>query len=354
MSFDVLKQEIADGLEGKNNGLSMGFNRLNKYIGIRKRIMTLVFGASGSGKTAYVHSAYILNPYDHYMETKDKSGIKFKVILFSMERSKVYILAKWLSRKIFLDTGNLIPIQKMLGWWDIKLTKEEHNLILEFEWYIKGLLEVVDIVEGAQNPTGIYKYVKNYAEENGKFEQKDEYTKIYIPNNPNEIVIVIEDHLGLTKVEKGMSSKKEAIDKVSEYNQWFRDVLGYSPIPVSQLTRNLSNPAFQKMDSFEPTIDDIKESGRPGEDSDVVISIFDPSRFKTNDVSYNVQKFIDTSNGANYFRSIKILKNTYGEDSIRCGMGFQGATGIFKELPKSKEMDTFQFESLFNGAYFLE
>lgn len=354
MSFELLKQEIADGLEGKNNGLSMGFNRLNKYIGIRKRIMTLVFGASGSGKTAYVHSAYILNPYDHYKKTKEKSGIKFKVILFSMERSKVYILAKWLSRKIFIDTGNLIPIQKMLGWWDIKLTKEEHKLILDFEWYIKELLEVVDIIEGAQNPTGIYKYVKNYAEQNGKFEQKDEFTKVYIPNNPNEIVIVIEDHLGLTKVEKGMSSKKEAIDKVSEYNQWFRDVLGYSPIPVSQLTRNLSNPAFQKMDSFEPTIDDIKESGRPGEDSDVVISIFDPSRFKTNDVSYNAQKFIDTSNGANYFRSIKILKNTYGEDSIRCGMGFQGATGIFKELPKSKEMDDFKFESLFNGSYFLD
>lgn len=354
MSFEILKQEIADGLEGKNNGLSMGFNRLNKYIGIRKRIMTLVFGASGSGKTAYVHSAYILNPYDHYMKTKAKSNIKFKVILFSMERSKVYILAKWLSRKIFIDTGNLIPIQKMLGWWDTKLTKEEHKLILEFEWYIKELLEVVDIIEGAQNPTGIYKYVKNYAEENGKFVQKDEYTKVYIPDNPNEIVIVVEDHLGLTKIEKGMTSKKEAIDKVSEYNQWFRDVLGYSPVPVSQLTRNLSNPAFQKMDSFEPTIDDIKESGRPGEDSDVVISIFDPSRFKTNDVSYNAQKFIDASNGANYFRSIKILKNTYGEDSIRCGMGFQGATGIFKELPKSKDMDNFEFESLFNGSYFLD
>ena len=169
MSFEQLKQEIANGLEGKNNGLSMGFNRLNKYIGIRKRIMTLVFGASGSGKTAYVHSAYILNPYDHYMKTKEKSGIKFKVILFSMERGKVYIIAKWLSRKIFIDTGYLIPIQKMLGWWDIKLTKEEHKLILDFEWYIKDLLEVVDIIEGAQNPTGIYKYVKKYAEENGKF-----------------------------------------------------------------------------------------------------------------------------------------------------------------------------------------
>lgn len=354
MSFDLLEQEIKSGLEGKNNGLSMGFNRLNKYIGIRRRVMTLVFGASGSGKTAYVHSAYILNPFDQYMKIKDKVGIKFKVILFSMERSKVYVIAKWLSRKIFLDTGTLIPIQKMLGWWDTKLTKEEHTLILSFKWYIDELLEVVDIVEGAQNPTGIYKYVKKYAEANGKFEQIDEYHKLYKPNHPNEIVVIIEDHLGLTKPEKGMTSKKEAIDKVSEYNQWFRDELGYTPVPVSQLTRNLSNPIYQKMDSFEPSIDDIKESGRPGEDSDVVISIFDPQRAKTHDASYKEEKFIDPSTGANYFRSIKILKNTYGEDSIRCGMAFHGATGIFKELPKSKEMDTFSYESLFNNSYFLD
>lgn len=354
MSFKLLAQEIKSGIEGKNNGLSMGFSRLAKYIGIRRRVMTLVFGAAGSGKTAFVHSAYILNPFDQYKKIQNKSDLKFKVILFSMERSKVYVLAKWLSRKIFLDTGTLIPIQKMLGWWETKLTKEEHELILSFQWYIDEILEVVDIIEGTQNPTGIYKYVKKYAEENGKFEQIDEYHRVYKPNHPNEIVVIVEDHLGLTRPEKGMSSKKEAIDKVSEYNQWFRDELGYTPVPVSQLNRSLSNPIFQKMESFEPTIDDIKESGRPAEDSDVVISLFDPQRFKTHDASYKEEKFIDTATGANYFRSVKILKNTYGEDSIRCGLAFQGTTGIFKELPKSKDMDNFDYSTLFNQSYFLD
>ena len=350
--FQLLTDEINAGIQGKNNGIPMGFKRLNKYIGIRKRIMTLIFGSPGSGKSAYMHSAYFLNPFDHYLANKDK-GLKFKGILFSMERNKVYILAKWLSRKIFIDQAILIPIQKMLGWWDTKLTKDEHDLILAYQWYIDELLEVVDVIEGAQNPTGIYKYVKGYAEKNGRFEQIDEYHKIYIPDEPDKVVNIGEDHLGLTKLEKGMKSKKEAIDKLSEYNQYFRDVLGYSPIPVSQLTRNLSNPIYQKMDSFEPTLDDVKESGRPGEDSDVVTSLFDPVRFKTNDPSYRVENFIDGNTGGNFFRSVKILKNTYGEDSIRCGMAFQGATGIFKELPKAKDMDGFSYDELFNGQYFL-
>ena len=99
-------------------------------------------------------------------------------------------------------------------------------------------------------------------------------------------------------------------------------------------------------------LDDIKESGRPAEDADVVISLFDPIRFKTTDPGYKVTKFINPLTGGNYFRKVKILKNTYGEDQIGVGMGFYGATGIFTELPKSKEMEDFDYEKLFDHTYF--
>jgi len=263
--FNILRDEVQRGIEGKNSGIPMGFSRLNKYIGIRKRIFTLIFGATGSGKSAFCHSAYILNPFDWWYANRQNTNIKLKFILFSMERSRVYTLAKWTSRKIFLDQGVLIPIAKLLGWWETKLTKDEHDLFLMYEDYVNELCEVCDIVEGGQNPTGIYKYVKKYAEANGRIEEISEFDKIYIPNHENEIVIPIVDHLGLTRPEKSMN-KKEAIDKVSEYFQWMRDFLGYTPVGVSQLNRNLSNPIYQKMDSFEPSLDDVKESGRPAED----------------------------------------------------------------------------------------
>jgi len=350
--FDLLKKEVDNGIQGRNSGIPMGFRRLNKYIGIRKRIYTVIFGATGSGKSAFCHSAYILHPFDWWYANKNTSNVKLKFILFSMERSKVYTLAKWTSRKIFLDQGVNIPIAKLLGWWDTKLTKDEHDMFLMYENYINELTAICDIIEGAQNPTGIYKYVRKYAEANGTIENINEYDKIYHPCHPNEIVIPIVDHFGLIKMEKGMS-KKEAIDKTSEYFQWMRDFLGYTPIGVSQINRDLSNPIYQKMDAFEPNIDQIKESGRPAEDSDVVVSLFQPSRYKTNDASYNnVSKFISPE-GADCFRSIKILKNTYGESDLRIGMGFHGSTGTFAELPKPKDMDSFDFETLFTGQFFL-
>ena len=351
--FDLLKKEVDNGIQGRNSGIPMGFRRLNKYIGIRKRIYTVIFGATGSGKSALCHSAYILHPFDWWYANKNTSNVKLKFILFSMERSKVYTLAKWTSRKIFLDQGVNIPIAKLLGWWDTKLTKDEHDLFLMYENYINELTAICDIIEGAQNPTGIYKYVRKYAEANGTIENINEYDKIYHPRHPNEIVIPIVDHFGLIKMEKGMT-KKEAIDKTSEYFQWMRDFLGYTPIGVSQINRDLSNPIYQKMDAFEPNLDQIKESGRPAEDSDVVISLFQPSRYKTNDASYNnVSKFISPE-GADCFRSIKILKNTYGESDLRIGMGFHGSTGTFAELPKPKDMDSFDYETLFTGQFFLQ
>lgn len=47
MNFELLKNEIQAGLDGRNAGIPMGFNRLNRYIGIRKRIYTLVGGLTG-------------------------------------------------------------------------------------------------------------------------------------------------------------------------------------------------------------------------------------------------------------------------------------------------------------------
>ena len=353
MSFELLKQEVERGMSGKNSGVPMGFSRLNKYVGIRKRIMTIVAGASGSGKSAFIHSSYILNPFEYLLKT-NRTDVKLKVIFFSMERSRVYILAKWMSRKIFITEKVLIPIPKLLGWWDnSKLTPDEYDLFLKYEDYMEKLLSVVDIIDGPQNPTGIYAYVKEYAKQNGRFNEENEYHKTYIPTHPNEIVIVIIDHMGLIKTEKGYVTKKEAIDKTSEYCQWFRDNLGYSPVLVTQLNRNLNNPMYLKVDSVEPTIDDIKESGNPGEASDVVISLFDPTRYNTSDKSYKADKFIDLKTGANYFRSVKVLKNSYGEDGIRVGMGFHGATGTFKELPRKEDMEGFDFESVYNGTFFM-
>lgn len=352
--FEEILNEIEVGLTGRNSGIPMGFNKLNKYIGIRKKILSLVFGPSGSGKTALVHDAWILNPFEWYIKT-GANKLSMKVVLFSFERSKIYTKTKWLARKIFADHGKLIPIGKMLGWYtDNKLTYDEHDLIKMYEDYINELCEFVTIIEGADNPTGCYKYIKKLALERGVVESISEHKKVYVPNNSNEIIIPIVDHIGLTRMERGYTTKKEAIDKLTEYAQEWRDFYGYTPVLVAQITRELGGVQYQKLTEFEPTIDHIKESGTPGEAADVILSIFDPIRYNTTVPGYDANKLINKDTGAKFFRSLKILKNTYGEDSIRVGCAFHGAIGMFRELPKRDDMTDDIYQSVLSGNYFLQ
>lgn len=254
MSFESLKKEVQDGIDGRNSGIPMGFNRLNRYIGIRKRMYFVAGGLTGSGKTSMIDDAFVLNPYDWYIKQQNP-GIKLRIIYRSMERSRTYKLAKWVSRKIFIDHGYIIPVSKLLG-WNSKMTKDEHDLFLSYQPYIEQMNEVITIIDGPENPVGIAKDLRNHALKNGRIEQLDEYNKIYIPNDENEITIVVVDHLGLLKTTKELSSKKQAIDKMSDELRYARDFYGYTIVAVQQFNRDISNPIRIKNGDVEPQLED--------------------------------------------------------------------------------------------------
>jgi len=352
MSFEQLKQEVQNGLDGRNNGIPMGFNRLNRYIGIRKSMYFLVGGLTGSGKTSFIDDAFVLNPYDWYITQKDP-GVKLRVIYRSMERSRTYKLAKWVSRKIFLDTGTIIPVNKLLGWTE-KMTKDEHDIFLMYEDYMGNMGEVITIIDGPENPVGIAKELKAHALQNGRIEQVDEYNKIYVPNNPSEITIVVIDHIGLLKTTKDQTTKKAAIDKMSDELRYARDFYGYTPVAVSQFNRDISNPIRIKNGDVEPQLEDFADSSQTQNDADVVLALFDPLRYKVDDPSgYSINKLKDQY-GAKYFRSLRLIKNSYGSDDIRVGLGFLGEVGMFKELPRVKDITDADYERVVNKTFFLE
>lgn len=47
MSFELLKAEVEKGIQGNNDGIPMGFDRLNRYMGIRKSMYYLIGGNTG-------------------------------------------------------------------------------------------------------------------------------------------------------------------------------------------------------------------------------------------------------------------------------------------------------------------
>jgi replicative DNA helicase len=219
--------------------------------------------------------------------------------------------------------------------------------------YVEQMSDVITIIDGPENPVGIAKDLKTYALEHGKIEQLDEYNKIYIPEDPNVVTIVVIDHIGLLKTTKDLSTKKQVIDKMSDELRYARDFYGYTPVVVSQFNRDISNPIRIKNGDVEPQLDDFKDSSTTQEDADVVLALFDPMRYKVDDPSgYKLEKLKDEY-GAKYFRSLRIIKNSYGEDDIRIGLGFLGQVGMFKELNRMKDMTESDYESVVNKSWFL-
>jgi hypothetical protein len=353
MSFEQLKIEVAKGLEGRNQGIPMGFDRLNRYIGIRKSIYTLVGGLTGSGKTSLVDDAFVLNPIDFILSNKNTQKVKLNIIYRSMERNRIFKYAKWVSRKIFIEQAVIIPVPKLLGWVG-RMTKDEHDLFLMYEEYGEQLKEIVTIIDGPENPIGIAKDIKAHAEKHGKIERLDEFNKIYIPDDPNVITIVVIDHVSLTKTTKDLPTKKQAIDKLSGELRYARDFFGYTPVVVQQFNRDIANPIRLKNGDVEPNLEDFKDSASTQEDADVVLALFDPMRYKVEDPSgYDLEKLKDAE-GAKYFRSLRLIKNSFGSDDLRIGMGFYGEIGMFKELPRRKDITDADYESVLNKQFFLK
>lgn len=265
--FERLEEEVGFGIAGRNSGIPIGFPRLNNYIGIRKSLYFLIGGNTGTGKTSFTDGAFVLNPIDWYLSPENTTNIKLKIIYRSMERKRTYKFAKWVSRKIFLDYGMIVPVPKLLGWnKKDKMTKDEHDIFLTYKDYIGELSEIVELYDGPENSIGIAKQLKEHALVNGHIESLDEYNKIYIPNDENEITIVVEDTINLVKTSVPYPTKKAAIDELSNVNRYARDFYGYTIVAVSQFNREISNPLRIKSGNVEPQLEDFKESGQSQDD----------------------------------------------------------------------------------------
>lgn len=352
-SFDDLKGDVDNGRSGKNRGIPMGFDRLNHYIGLRKRMYFLLGGLTGSGKTSLLDDAFILNPVEWVTSKFNKKGQKLKIIYRSMERSRNYKLGKWVARKIFLDTGTIIPLGHLLGWTG-KLSDDDYKLFLSYKSYIDELTSIVEIIDGTDNPIGVATQIREHALENGTVEKIDKYHKKYTPNDPSVLTIVVIDHIGLLKPTKEYPSKKARIDKMSDELRHARDFYGYTPVVVSQFNRDIANINRIRNGDVEPQLEDFKDSSQTQDDADIVMALFDPMRYKVEDPSgYDLSRLRDQW-GAKYYRSLRLIKNSYGEDDIRIGLGFLGQVGLFKELPKRILMTEDDYDRVVDKSYFIK
>ena len=298
---------------------------------------------SGKGKSQFTSFTFIYSPllFCYY----NKTDISIKILYFPLEETPERIMQRFISWLLYDYSKGEIRISPR----DLRSTTSavSQNILdiinsTEIQDIIKYFEEHIIFPSESGNPTGIYKYCRKYAEENGtvytkKVKMKDEFGNIkevdvfdrYEQSNPNEYRLIIIDTINLIDVEKGLSLK-QSMDKLSEYlAKYLRNRYHFSPIVIQQQAfEQEGNEAF-KLGRVRPSVAGLGDSKYTSRDSNVVLGLFSPFRFGIRDYEgYDITKFKDN------IRFLEVCINRDGEMGGLCPLFFDGAVCQFTELPK--------------------
>lgn len=351
--FDMFADYMDDGVLGVHESIPVGLSRMGEYLSVRRSMLYVLGGYTGSAKTSITDELFVHNPYEYLLQQGQTD--RLRIVYWSMERKKLFKVAKWVTRKIFLDTGEIVPLKRILGWVkkENRLSVQELADIKGYKSYFDKMFECVRIIDGRQNPTGIRKEIESIAIQNGELKNINQFEKTYKPNDPSRVWLHIFDHVGKLKPENG-KSLKETIDSFSDdTSNLTRDLYGHSAVILSQFNRDIANPFRLKNGDVEPRLEDFKNTSDLTEDADLVMTIFDPWRYKVEDtLGYNINR-LRSNSGAKMYRSFQILKSSYDTEGISTGLAFQPQTGIFRELPLATQMVDKVYASVLDNTYFM-
>ena len=334
-----------------NTGLTipLSHKKFNANVSITRGMYVLLGGESGTGKTACADSLFVLDIYDTWLNQKVKTFNPYWIYR-SMERPELYKRSKWICYKLWKEYNILCDVPTLLSWQNKMYTISDEliQLVKSFDEYFEGFFEKIYMVSGSDNPIGIMKVVQNSMLKFGTIHQIDEFKKEFIYHDDKQIVFHVTDHIGKIKLAKGYETKKQAIDAYSGFMaNSFRDFYLGTCFDISQLNRAISSTERLKLTDLDVKPEDFKESAEPYENADLVLGLLNPLKRGLEtypaENGYSIAKGVDAT-GKNRFRSMKIIKNSWGTDDLRTAYRFLGENGHMVELPKASEMNT-----IYNG-----
>ena len=306
---------------------------------------------SGTGKSQFTSYTFIYRPLMFCYFTK--SDIDIKILYFPLEETPDRIMQRFISWLLFdFSKGKIRISPRDLRSTTSPVSEEILDIINseEIQDILKYFEEHIIFPEEAANPTGIFKYCKNYAEEHGTVytktgQYKDEFGVVqsrqvfdrYEPDNPNEYRLIIIDTINLIDTERGMTLK-QSMDKLSEYcAKYLRNRYNYSPIIIQQQAFDQEGNEASKIGRVRPSVAGLGDSKYTSRDSNVVLGLFSPFRFALKEYEgYDISKFKDN------IRFLEMIVNRDGEMGGLWRVFFDGAVCQFEELPRPEDRNGLQ------------
>jgi len=337
------------------------FPKLNQLLpGVVKGSQTIITANSGVGKTQLTKRMYVLDAIEFVLGIADTNVLDLKIHYFALEESAEEFVNSLIINKAYIDYGKIYSQDDLFSRHaNSTLSPEDLNIIESIAVIIeRDYLPYLDLVDSIDNPYGIYKYLREYSQDNGihyytKLKVSDgvfiphtEYYALsegqrniwkyshYVPTNANKYEIVIVDHISLLQGERGGSTMQAIQSWSSDYSRkQITKHWKYASVLVQQQAADQEKQQFtfggNSIESkLEPSLDGLGDNKKTQRDAHIVIGIFAPNRFEIqNHRGYDVSQMQDN------YRNAKILKNRFGPSHHRLALYYNGAVNVFAELP---------------------
>ena len=297
------------------------------------------------GKTQFTDWLFLYNTVEQIIS--NNLNIRLKIFYFTLEMSKEEKMLSAFSNILYVKEGIRISPKNLRSTRKDKVLNSEYlDIIAKYEQYFKKIEEVVEFIDDVRHPTGIYSLVRDYAKANGTqytkkvefLDRKTNTTKIieiddyYKPNDPDEYVIILIDHISLIATEKedGRAlNLHQSITKLSSrYLVSLRNKYNYIPVVIQQQAAAQESLENAKANRLKPTLDGLGDSKLTQRDANVVLGLFSPYRHQIPSYyGYDITKFKDN------IRFLEVMASRSGGAGTISPLYFDGATNYFKELP---------------------
>lgn len=307
------------------------------FPGTEQATYYLISGGAKASKSKFTNFIFLFNTILYLYEHSDL--IRLKVFYALLEETQLNIMLKFMCYVLFVRYRIRTDIKELKSIEQRRSVKPEVLEIIksiEMQSILRFFEEHIEWIPD-RNPTGIFNTLEKYAQSHGVVHKKwseplqKEVFDWYEPNDPDEYVLCIIDHIGLISTERGFDLR-ESIKKLSEYLKIVRNKYGYSPVVVQQQnSETLSLDAF-KQNKVYPTQKGLLDCQDTARDCDVFLGIVNPYSFEFK--AFGENNGYDITRLRSYGRWLKVVQGRDGESDATLGMYFDGATGWYTALPK--------------------
>ena len=336
-------------LSGKVNCIPWQLPRFEESSpGIEQGKYYQITAQSKAGKTQLADALFVFNTVKQIID--DNLDIRLKIFYFSLELSKEEKMLACFANILYIKEGLRIAPTDLKSTHAKKvLSSEVLEIISKYQKYFDKIEEIVEFIDDIRHSTGIYDLVRKYALANGTVYYRDiiikgEITKVedrYEPNDPEEYVMIIIDHIGLIQPQKlngTQLSLHESISLLSsDYLIKLRNRFNYIPVVVIQQAIAGENIEHKKAGALRPSVANLGDNKLIARDCNMMIGIFSPFKHEIPEyMGYDVTKFKDN------IRFMEIIISRDGGAGTICPLYFDGAVTYFKELPRSDDKESME------------